>query len=177
MYSFNPLNNQLDISSVSPYQARYYGSFFSDQDQPNPDTAQANIVTLNNTVANFGVALQGGDTIKITNTGIYSITFSLQLENTHSQLHRFTVWLVNNGNIVPNTNSEVSVTSSHGGGPGHELCTVNLMDMFQAGDEVQLAWWSDDTRVSLQTLPVVPASPTTPERPASPSVIITVQEV
>lgn len=177
MYVYNPTTGQLDISSVTPYQARYYGSFFSDQDQPNPDTTQANIVTLNNTVTNFGVALQGGDTIKITNTGIYSITFSLQLQNTHNQIHKFDVWLVVNGNIVPNSNSEVSVTASHGGGPGHALSTVNFMDMFQAGDEIQLHWWSNDTRVSLETLPAVPASPTTPERPVSPSIIITVQEV
>jgi hypothetical protein len=177
MYVYNPTTGQLDISSVTPFQARYYGSFYDDTQQPNPNPAQANIMSIGTTVTNFGMSIINGDTIKIVNTGIYSITFSVQLANGENKINRFAIWLVKNGNIVPNTNSEASVTGSHGGGDGHYLVTVNLMDQFVGGDEIQFGWWADDTDVSVETLPAVPASPTTPERPASPGFIVTVQEV
>jgi hypothetical protein len=159
----------------------YYGSFFDTQDQFAANTTTAYPVELNSTdsAATNGISIVNdslGNPTKITfqNTGIYSITWSIQFVNTdNNDIHDVNVWLRKNaesesGNIA-DSNSIFSVPEQHGGIDGHVIGTVNYVLSLNAGDYLQLCFSVTNIEVSIQTLP----NGTTPTVPQTPAVILT----
>jgi hypothetical protein len=117
------------------------------------------------------VSIVSGSRVTFANAGVYSITFSVQWQNSSNQIHDANIWLAKNGTAVPDTDSKWSVVGTHGGTPGHAIGTVNYVLKVAAGDYLQLFWQTTSTDIILQYSPAVAPAP------AIPSVILTAAQV
>ena len=148
----------------------FYGSFYDTTTHTVASTTAAYAITLNTTLSNNGVSI-GSPTSRIVfdYAGIYSITFSVQYENTNNQAHASTIWLRKNGTDVPDSSSYISVPSSHGGTNGKILTTVNYVLDLNANDYIEVYYQAESTGIQIATIP----AGTTPTTPVSPSIILT----
>jgi hypothetical protein len=157
----------------------YWGSFWDLTSQVagaiNTPTA---IQLRSSDQANRGVSIVSGSRITLEHPGVYSMTYSVQLANTDSQIHDIEIWLRKNdsgdtGN-VPASNSRFSVTESHGGIDGHVIGTVNYVQQAAAGDYFELMWATSNVEAFI----LANAATTSPlVAPAIPGIICTVVQV
>jgi hypothetical protein len=157
------------VVSVYDGATKYYGSFYSTQDQTNAGATSVNKVTLNQTDLSSGVTVVSNSRITIANPGVYSIAFSAQLDKTDSGDDRVELWLCKNGNNVAWTNTETTLI----GNQGKQVAAWNFFVNAAAGDYYEICWHSIDTGVFLNAV----AAASNPTRPAIPSVIVTVNQV
>ena len=158
---FNSVSNA--INAPKPF-----GIFYDTTTQTNPVADTANAITFSNENGNYAVT-RGVPTSKIliTETGVYDIQFSLQLDKTNANSAPVYIWLRVNGVDSPHTASKVVIAGSDA-----ELIPAwNFMLTMQAGDYFQLMWSSPSTTVVLAAFAA--SSPV----PAIPSVILTVNWV
>lgn len=156
-----------DISSTTFYP---YGAWQDSTDQ----TASANtatVITCNTTDYELGTSIASSSRFTAGYSGLYNIQFSLQFNNSDSQLHTASVWFRKNGTDIANSNSDFDITSSHGGSNGAVIAALNFFVALAKNDYVELVWSTPNTNVTIQQI----ASRTTPTRPATPSVIVTMQ--
>jgi hypothetical protein len=137
---------QEDTTQTAPSSNTGYGVKFSI-----PDISGYGVSVINDP---FGDATY----ILMSNSGVYNIQFSLQLQNTSGQIEDVTIWLRKNGNTtaddIPATAGFVSVPNSHGGTPGTIIAAWNYFVQASAGDFFQLAWsTTDHTRVTIEFYP------------------------
>lgn len=117
-----------------------------------------------------GCTNPGTDGIAVRYAGIYNYQFSVQLENTDTQIHSAWIWLRVNNVDVPGTASKFDVTSSHGGIPGYIIAACNFYVSLNAGDTVEMWAAVDNVAVSFQAA----AAQTSPfAMPSIPSVVAT----
>lgn len=150
-----------------------HGSFFSINDQ----TALANTATavlVEQTAFAQEVSVVDDSKITFNKAGVYNLQFSFQLTNSDSQIHTASFWIRLNGVNYPSSNTEIDVTSSHGGNPGKVVAAWNIMGVATTpGDYVQVMWSTNNVAVRLEHIdPQI-----NPTRPATPSAIITIQQV
>ena len=148
---------------------KWYGSFYSTQDQTNAGATSVNKVTCNVTDLSNGVTIVNNSRITIANAGTYNLQFSLQLDKSDSGTDYFDVWLCKNGQNVENTNTQFTLA----GNSAKAVAALNLFVQAAAGDYYELCWHSDDTAVFLNYV----AAGSNPTRPAIPSAIITVNQI
>jgi hypothetical protein len=148
---------------------RWYGSFYSTQDQTNAGATSVNKMTLNTTDLSNGVSVVSNSRITIANAGVYNIQFSAQLDKTDSGDDKVEIWLCKNGNPIANTNTETTLVGNN----GKHVAAWNWFVQAAAGDYFEICWNAADTSVFLNS--VVAAS--NPTRPAIPSVIVTVNQI
>ena len=167
-------SNVTYIDGVQYSTTKYYGAFHDTTSQFAASTTVNYPITFNHTDLSNGVSI-GSPTshIVFANAGTYNITWSVQYVNQSVQIHDTNIWMRLNGVDISNSNSKVSIPNSHGGVHGHNVTTINLMISVSANDYIQLVWNTNNTDVSIETIPAV----TTPQTPESPSVILTVQQV
>lgn len=158
----------------------HYGSF-------------TNSATLSATVANApnyvkyliteeanGVILAGltpdnyYSSLKFEHAGTYNVQFSLQVSNIDNTEHFLNIWARINDVDVPRTNTKVTVPKTAGGAVGTVVPAWNYIFTMGVDDTFQLMYAVDDTRV---VLPGIPALTSPYVEPATPSVIITAQQV
>jgi hypothetical protein len=156
----------------------YWGSFWDTTDQVAAAANTPYSITLNQYDAdNLGITVVSGSRITFANTGIYSLTFSIQFANPDSQIHDVNVWLRKNDSgstgDVPDSDTKLSLQQKHGSTDGYGLMTVNYMMKLNAGDFIEMIWSSDHAGVSIQSVP----AGTTPVSPSIPGVIFTAQQV
>lgn len=158
-------------SNVTVYDGgqKYYGAFYSTQDQTNAGATTANKMTYNVTDLSSGVTIVSNSRITIANGGVYNIQFSAQLDKTDSGDDKVDIWLCKNGSNVANTNTETTLVGNN----GKHVAAWNFVVQAQAGDYYELCWSSADTNVFLNYM----ASQVSPTRPAIPSVILTVTQI
>lgn len=150
-----------------------HGSFYSLTDQSAvADTATP--VTVEHTAFAQEISVVDDSKFTINKPGVYNLQFSLQLANTDTQIHTASFWIRLNGSDYPSSNTEIDVPSSHGGNSGKIVAAWNIMGVATtAGDYVQLMWSTNDAQVTIEHIP----AQTGPTRPATPSAIITLQQV
>ena len=148
---------------------RWYGSFYSTQDQTNAGATSVNKMTLNTTDLSNGVSIVSNSRITIANAGVYNIQFSAQLDKTDAGDDKVEIWLCKNGNNIANTNTETTLNGNN----GKHVAAWNWFVQAAAGDYFEICWNAADTSVFLNS--VVAAS--NPTRPAIPSVIVTVNQI
>jgi hypothetical protein len=155
---FNSVSNSVNAPKIN-------GSFYSTELQTNPVASAVNKMTVNNTVINNGITVSApGSRVYVTDSGVYNIQFSAQLDKTGGGPSAVYIWLMVNGLNIPYSASKVVIN-----GPNDELIPAwNFVIIMAAGDYFELAWSSSDTAV---TLPIIAASGSVP---AVPSVILTV---
>ena len=151
-----------------------YGAFHDESTQTVAAINTNYEILLSNTDLSNGISI-GSPTSKIVfaNSGIYNITFSIQLVNQSAQIQDANIFLRLNGSNLANSNSHTSMLEKHGSKHGGLIITVNFILSINANDYIELVWNTTSTNVSIETIPLI-ASPSTP---ATPSVIITLQQI
>lgn len=147
------------------------GLFYDTTDQTYG--AGATSMKFNTAPIERGVRVVGGDKIYVDRAGIYNWQISVQLENTDNQAHSFDLWGRKNGVDIPESNTSYTVPSSHGGAPGRVVPALNFWMELAVGDYVQVMWYTDNSNVHIEYT----GAQTSPVRPATPSIILTVNEV
>lgn len=173
---FNRLSGNLQ-NLFGPDGGRFlsnpFGAWSSDSDQAAVSTTAAYAITYDVTDVSDSVYLSNASQLNVTYSGVYNLQFSIQFNNTDTQIHDVDVWAAINGADVSNSNSVFSVPNSHGGVDGHLIAALNLFLPMQAGDYVELYWHTSDVAVTIEHL----VAGTSPTRPATPSVIATMSFV
>jgi len=151
-----------------------YGAFHDESIQTVATINTNYEILLSNTDLSNGISL-GSPTSKIVfaNSGVYNITFSIQLVNRSAQIQDANIFLRKNGSNLANSNSHSSMLEKHGSADGGLIVTVNFLLSISANDYIELVWNTTSTDISIETIPLI-ASPSTP---ATPSVIITLQQI
>lgn len=163
------------VLSVSPsYGALgYYGSFCDTTTQTIASTTAEYAISINTTTEANGVSIVAGNKVTVANAGTYNIQFSVQAANTDTQIHDITIWMKKNGTNVIDSSGYVTVPNSHGGVTGQIISSWNYVITLAANDYIQMYWHGNDTHLKLETI----AAGVSPTTPASPSIILTVQEI
>ena len=146
-----------------------YGSFYDTTTQNNTDNTKTRPVTYNSTLEADGVSIVDGSKITVSKTGVYNIQFSVMVIKTDSNVDTVDIWLAKNGNTLPDTNTRLTLISAN----DHKVAAWNFVLSLNAGENVELYWYSADPDISFVTTgPFI-----NPPRPRIPSVILTVQQV
>jgi hypothetical protein len=129
-------------------------------------------LSLNTTVGSFGVSVVDGSKVTFANAGWYNIQFSTQLRKDKTKEQQVDIWLRRiRGGVseeLPDTNTSLLMGSTV-----KFVAAWNFLVEVQAGDQIQLMWYSaDNTMTALYQDPQI-----NPSRPAVPSTILTVQQV
>jgi hypothetical protein len=150
----------------------YWGSFWSTQNQSATAINTEYPITYNNTDPDgIGVSIVANSQITFQYTGVYSITFSVQWNNSDNQIHDANIWLKKNGTNVADTDSRWSIVESHGGSDGRAIGTVNYVLKVLAGEYLELFWQTNNLGITLEYAPALAPAP------AIPSVILTATQV
>lgn len=154
--------------------ARHYLSAYDTTVQPNTDPTARQIMTFNSVVAASGISIVGGSKITVANTGVYNVQFSTQIDKTDSGRDSMEIWLMRNGNNESWSNTWVEADNNN----AKVVAAWNFVIPLNAGDFVELAWWSADVDMRLFARPAEAVVPgVSPARPAIPSAILTVQSI
>lgn len=112
--------------------------------------------------------------ITVQQSGIYNYQFSVQWNNTDSQIHDAWIWLRKNGTDVLGTGSQFSVISRHGSVDGHVIAAANFYIDLSAGDYVSMYAAVNNAAVTMEAKAAI----TSPfAMPAVPSVVATLSFV
>lgn len=153
-----------------------YGAFQDTTTQ----TASANTATalkFNTTDFSNGIVVDSTTKLRVSQSGIYNLQFSVQTQNTDTQLHDMSIWLRQDaagaGTDIPGSAGLISVPNSHGGVDGHSIVGWNYFISLNANDFVEI-WWS--TTSTLVSIPAYAAG-TSPTRPTTASAVATMSFV
>ena len=154
---FNQVSNRLNTPLA-------HASYFDTTTQTNPVADAVNLFTYNSVISEFQIS-RGVPTSKIyfTNTGLYNIQFSAQLDKTAGGKGLVYIWPRINGVNVPDSTTKVSIQGS----TDEVVAAWNFLLVIQAGDYFELAWQSNLTDV------IALAEAAASNYPAIPSIILT----
>lgn len=147
----------------------HWGSFWNTTSQSN-DTAEPRAMRLNAADPdNCGVSVKNGSQITVTRSGTYNLQFSAQVKTTQNNTKPIDIWLAKNGGAVEDTNTQFFTPDRK----GIIVASWNFVVTLDAGDYVELMWYSEDTNLYLSNLG--------PQEdlgiPAVPSLIVTLTQV
>lgn len=150
-----------------------YGSFMDTTIQTPALANAAYPIGLNTSILANNVSIVDGNKVTFAKTGIYSLTFSLQLTNDENNvINTAKIWLKYNGTDYPFSATAIDIPAYRNSKPGETVCTVNFIGRAQQeGDFVQLYWTANSTLVHISTLVGNGIYP------AAPGVILTVSQV
>ena len=173
---FNQIKNTLN-ELLGPQGGKFVAFPYAAVQRTTNKTFTANTVTQitfdQNDFLN-GCTNPGTNGIVVAQSGIYNYQFSVQLENTDTQIHSAWIWLRKNGVDIAATASKFDVTSSHGGTPGYVIAACNFYVSLNAGDTVEMWAAVDNTAVTFAAA----ATQTSPfPMPSIPSVVATLSFV
>lgn len=144
-----------------------HGSFYDTTTQTNPVANTVNLMKVNNTYDNqetvFSVS-KDTNRVYVSETAVYNIQFSAQLDKTGGGATDVFIWLRVNGSNVAHSATKIVID-----GPNNEIVAAwNWVITMSDGDYFEIAWQSPDTNVILL------AAPASGNIPEIPSVILTV---
>jgi hypothetical protein len=165
-------SNQTWINGVLYPKA--YAGFSDSTSQYAALITQSYAVTFDTTDLSNDVVL-GTPTSEIVfnRAGTFSLVFSAQLANSHTDDLNINMFLRLNGSDIANSNTVVTVPKKHGSSDGHAVMTVNFMLDVVENDVIELMWNTEGVDAFLEAKP----SSATPPTPATPSVIFTIEQV
>ena len=145
-----------------------HGSFYDTTTQTNPVASAVNLMRLNsvygsNNDTQYAIK-KNTDRIYITQTGVYNIAFSAQLDKTGGGADSVFIWIRVNGQNVAHSASKVVINGTN----DEVVAAWNWVLTLADKDYIELAWQSPDTQV------VLLAVAATGNIPEIPSVILTV---
>ena len=145
-----------------------HGSFYDTTTQTNPVADAVNLMRVNSVYdSNEGTQYaikKDTDRVYVTQTGVYNVAFSAQLDKTGGSASAVYIWIRLNGQNVPHSATKVVID-----GPNNEIVAAwNWVLTLKEGDYIELAWSSPDTNV------VLAAAAASGNIPQIPSVIWTI---
>jgi hypothetical protein len=147
-----------------------YGSFYSTQTQTVAIDGIA-AMTYNVTDLSYGVTIENNSRIKVNKQGIYNVQFSAQIERASGgggSSHLIHIWLRKNGIDLPNTTTKITTVSNS----KYLVAAWNFFIDLNTNEYCEIMWTQDD---SIQI--VYEAQNTTIPYPATPSIILTVNQI
>lgn len=159
------INNGFDLF-VNGNKQYNYGAFY-DTGSHTLTSGTPYTQSLSSTYEASGVSITGAANTRITvaNSGTYNISFSTQTQQATAD-RVVDVWFKKNGTALPNSNTKASTRNGD-----YEVFAWNFVTTLAAGDYVELLYQSNGTNT---TIPYIAQSG---EVPATPSAILTVQQV
>lgn len=148
---------------------RYYGSFYDTTIQTNSPVNTAHPVYLNSTDLANGISVVSGYLIRVANSGVYDVQFSLQLDKTSANKQNVDIWFAKNGSHLSWSNTTIVVEGSS----EKQVAAWNGFVSLNANDTTEIRWSSSDSNVRL----VAASGLTSPTRPDIPSAIVTINNV
>lgn len=150
-----------------------YAMLMSDQDQVNAGTTSVNLITYNRPVLTNGVEVVDNTKIKVSCSGQYLVTVSLQVSNRDNVGGEFELWAKSTGQNYPLSNTRFDLAARKSAGIwSHTVAAV--AGIFTVNDPaveyLEMAWWSDLPGAYLENY----GPGTNPVRPSIPSVILTI---
>jgi hypothetical protein len=150
----------------------YWGSFWDTTTQTAAAINTAYPINLNTAdPLSSGVSVVSSNRVTFANTGVYSLTFSIQFINSSTANGSTQIWLRKNGTNLVDTNSHFDVPDKQGSSFSSEVFTVNYVLSLSANDYIQVVWQTANTSVTLETLAA------SGNYPRSPSIIFTATQV
>ena len=144
----------------------YYGSFYDTSIQVPAIAGTGQPITFNSTAEALGISIQNNSEIHFTETGVYNIQFSAQVENIQNGSSKLLqIWLARDGVAEPWTNTQIKLDNQL----ARQVASWNFMTTVAATSYLEIYWSSEITGIHL-------VSDTTTD-PDIPSVILTVQQV
>lgn len=142
-----------------------HASFYDTTTQTNPVPGAVNYMRVDSVYADSIMGIRKDtDKVFISETGLYNIQFSAQLDKTGGGASDVFIWLMINGINVAHSATKVVID-----GPNNEIVPAwNFVVPLADGDYFQLAWQSPDPDV------VIAAAPASGNIPEIPSLILTV---
>jgi len=158
------------VNTIGNGVTPYYGSFYDTTIQTNPSgNGYYNLMRLNSTAESRGVSVISGGLIQVSNSGVYDIQFSAQLDKTDAGSDDAEIWIAKNGQNVPWSSTSLTLT----GNSTRYVAAWNWVLTLDAKEHAEIRWHSLDTDMLLYATGVS----TSPDRPAVPSVIVTVNRI
>lgn len=155
--------------SMSFFEPKHYGSFYSTGTYLNTYPTGANSFFITNVAYSNGVYIQDQTKLAFSKSGIYNIQFSAQFNKTDAGDDTVDIWLAKNGSFEPWSNSRIILH----GNDAYALPAWNFVVPAVSGDYYELYWHSNDAQMSMSAYTGL----TGPVRPNIPSLILTaVQE-
>jgi hypothetical protein len=150
----------------------YWGSFWDTTTQTAAAINTAYPINLNTAdPLSSGVSVVSSNRVTFANTGVYSLTFSIQFINSSTANGSTQIWLRKNGTNLVDTNSHFDVPDKQGSSFSSEVFTVNYVLSLSANDYIQVVWQTANTSVTLEALAA------SGNYPRSPSIIFTASQV
>jgi hypothetical protein len=157
--------NNYTSSVQSYYLSAYHTASLTTAAQNTPYS-----MSFSTTDFSSGITIGGPikNQIQISNTGVYDIQFSAQVDKTSGTTVNGYIWLAKNGTNVPETNTQITLA---GGQSDAQVAAWNFYVSASAGDYYELRYGADQTnfRIHYNTSPHV--------GPDIPSVILTVGRI
>ena len=147
-----------------------YGQFY-DMTTQSGSSGSIQSMKLNTTDLSEGVSIVSGSQIKVENSGVYNLQFSVQLENTVNTNIVFNIWFAKNGNSIPNSNTHIDVARAQSAQLGKVPAAWNFLSHLDDNDYLEIKWTCNDTGGILHY------DAGTPSIPATPSVIVTITQI
>ena len=147
-----------------------YGQFY-DMTTQSGSSGSIQSMKLNTTDLSEGVSIVSGSQIKVENSGVYNLQFSVQLENTVNTNIVFNIWFAKNGNSIPNSNTHIDVARAQSAQLGKVPAAWNFLSHLDDNDYLEIKWTCNDTGGILHY------DAGTPSTPATPSVIVTITRI
>lgn len=156
----------------------YKGSFYDSITQTLTGGANVGIPVILRTTdstATNGVSIVTDGTnltrITVANAGVYNVMFSSQLSNSAGSSQTVDFWLRKNGSTaaanIADTNGKVVLQSNS----NFVMAAWNYFVALNAGDYIQLMWTATATNITMV------ADPANAVHPATPSIILTVNQI
>jgi hypothetical protein len=148
------------------------GAFSDDTDQTQTGgiASTPTPILFNSTDVSNGISLVLGNAsrMRVSQTGLYELIFSIQLDKSGGGVSPCDVWLRKNGTDIPNSGSQIVVAGNN----GETVLTVPFFLQLVANDYIEIVFSSTDATMTVTSFNAI----TTPYvRPAIPSIIATMK--
>lgn len=157
------------------YISTAYNQIISNTDQAAGALGTAYAITYDTTDFPDGITVTNNSRITFAESGIYTITYSIQFENDNNTSETIDIWLRYEGTDIAGSNSRFGIPPRKSAGVPSTLIAVTpiTVDVENDGDYIEIMWHPSDLGVTIEHYPAVAASPgVTPAIPATPSVIV-----
>jgi len=150
-----------------------YAMLMSDQDQASAGITSENLVSYNKSILTNGIEVVDNTKIKVSCSGQYLVTVSLQVSNRDNATGEFELWAKSTGQNFPLSNTRFDLAARKSGSIWSHIVAA-VAGIFTVNDPtaeyLEMAWWSDLPGAYLESY----GSGTNPVRPSIPSVILTI---
>lgn len=167
--SGSSITKYMKISDMAGATYRYYGSFYDTTTQTNVNVSGINTIKINSTDISNGISIVSGTRLLFSNSGIYNIQFSAQIQKTDGGDDAVEIWLTKNGSGVSYSNTAIELHQQD----AKTVAAWNFLVSANSNDYYELEWYSTDPDLII----LAQSGLTNPNRPEIPSIILTAVQV